>query len=42
MQEYYLENIWNCEEGDEPTLLDGRVRPLSYADRLAKYNPRIK
>lgn len=42
MQKYYLENTWNCEEGDEPTLLDGMVRPLSYADRLAKYNPRIK
>ncbi len=40
--EFIVDDHWNCEEEDEPMLLGGMVRPLSYSERLANSKRRTK
>jgi hypothetical protein len=42
LNELRHEALQDADDDDEPVLLDNEVKPLGYADRLAKYNPRAK
>lgn len=42
LNQYYFSAMLESDDDDEPLQLDCLVRPLGYADRLAKFNPRAK